>query len=629
MNDFTSSEVGGYPAGGRSLLQRRQIESVRRDITQIIQAKAITAHFQPIVISGVAEILGYEGLTRGPSGSYLHSPTVLFDMAAQTGQLVDLERCALSIIAQRFAELALPGYLFVNLSADTFVANPRCEHILREVMDGTRIPHSRVVAELTENRAIDDAGKMHGAIEELRNNGFLIALDDLGSGFGSLQRWSMMRPDFVKIDRHFIDGVAGDPLKQQFVRSIMDLARSSGCAVIAEGVEEEADFCILRQIGVTYYQGYLFGKPQPAPRKKVAGELEQLLACGEHPRHVFAAPSKTAGELARRAPTVNARLNCSIVVEMLRSDPHLYSLPVLDDDGRPIGLIRSFDALSRAVKLYFMEVFGKRSCVEIMDRSPLVFDASASLHVMANALTELDERYLVDGFLVTVEGRYFGTGRTSDLLKAVSDLQLLSARHANPLTSLPGNVPINDRVDTLLSKQASFVVAYWDLGSFKAFNDTYGYRAGDEVIQFTARVLSRVIDPEVDFLGHVGGDDFVMILQGDVWEHQLHDAVAMFDEGVQDFFTEEHRQAGGYMALNRQEVEVFHPLVTLAAGVVEVSPLQYESHRHLAQQASEAKRMAKKEGRSCYFVERRNNSITQQAETITAREAAPARMTLS
>lgn len=601
--------------------QFQSIHEQRRDITRILNAEAITPLFQPIVGFERAEILGYEGLSRGPSDSWLHSPLVLFETAARCGLLVDMEVCAVRVLVRRFVELALPGQLFLNVSVDTLLATANREDDLRREFARLELPPSRIVVELTETHAVPDHQAMRDAINGLRRLGVVIALDDLGEGFASLRRWSELSPDFVKIDRHFIDGLSRDPIKQQFIKSILDIATSSGCNVIAEGVEEESDLRVLLQLGVPNAQGYLFAKPLSAPRTTLNPALDVLLAGRQESMRqhsLIGMKTTTASQLAKRGHTVRPEFTCERVVKMFRRDPRLYSLPVLDDDERPIGVLRSLDSMSRAADRYFIDLFGKRSCSVLMDRSPLIFDVSASLRTMSDLVANIDERLLVDGFIVTQDGRYFGSGRISDLIKAVSDSQLFSARYANPLTMLPGNVPIDEYIDSLLRQQAEFMVVHWDLGSFKAYNDIYGYRAGDDVILFTARVLAQATDPDRDFLGHVGGDDFVMVLSSQDWEARVERAIVAFDSGVQTYFNEEHLAAGGYLTQNRQGQEVLHPLVSIAAGVVRVLPSEFESHRQVARAAGEAKKMAKCNERSAYFVERRGQRSAAAASLAQA-----------
>ncbi|MCY4755609.1 bifunctional diguanylate cyclase/phosphodiesterase [Pelomonas aquatica] len=583
-------------------------------LDRLIEQRSFDLHFQPLVAIDRAEIFGYEALTRGPADGPLHSPLVLFEAAARLGRLVELEHLILRRAVQRFKALSLPGQLFLNVTADTLLgARAHAGRLAAELAE-LGLPTSRVVIELTETRPIEDLAQLDDALQALRERGFRVALDDLGEGFASLRRWMEMRPDFVKIDRHFIDGIAQEPLKQQFVRSIVEMAATSGCEVVAEGLEQEPDLDVLRRLGLSICQGYLFARPSATPRTSLSAQWSGRLAADAQPRLLqndLALPLAhgaitSAAQLARRSMTVTAETSCRAVVDIFHGDEQLLAIPVLDEQRRPVGVLRSLHVLKRSTERYFMDIFDKRSCVELMDKSPLVFDVATPLRAMSDALANLDERLLIDGFIVTLDGAYFGSGRSSDLLKAVSDLQVHAARYANPLTLLPGNVPIDNHLDRLIEAGETFAAVLWDIDHFKPFNDVYGYRVGDDIIRLAARVLTQAVDPQQDFVGHVGGDDFVMVLCSTDWEARLTRVCEAFDAGVRSFFSAEHLAAGGYVTLNRQNQPSFHPLPTISAGAVLHLPGSFENARALSAALAEPKRVAKgRAGGSRFFVDRR------------------------
>jgi EAL domain-containing protein (putative c-di-GMP-specific phosphodiesterase class I)/GGDEF domain-containing protein len=566
-------------------------------------------HFQPIVQVQRIGILGFEALTRGPADSPLHSPLVLFDLAARHDRLIVLEQVLVRLIVRRFVELGLPGQLFVNVTADTLSrVSERREAIARD-FEATGLSAARVVVELTETRPILDLTALRDSLVALREMGFRVALDDLGEGFAGLRRWSELRPDFVKIDRHFIDGVAGDPLKQQFVRSIAEMAVSSGATVVAEGLEDEGDLRMLARLGISVCQGYLLGRPTAQPRPTLRADLPALLdrnrlqPGGGEPSW---GADLNAGQLARRGQTVSPAVSCREAIRRFQGDAQLYALPVLDAEERPIGVLRSMQVFRRGSERYFDELFGRRSCTHMMDPSPLVFDVSATLRQMSEALTNQDDRLMGDGFVVTQDGRYFGVGRSSDLVKAVSDLQVQTARHANPLTGLPGNIPIEMHLDALLRGERSFTVVHWDLSSFKAYNDEYGFSAGDELIRLTADVIRGGSDALTDFVGHIGGDDFVQVLMAADWEPQVQQVTRAFDLRLDQLVHPEHLAAGGYPGVDRRGQPVFHPLPSLRGGLLVVLPGDFPGARALATAMAGARKQSKKlPGRSGWFVERR------------------------
>jgi CBS-domain-containing membrane protein len=147
-------------------------------------------------------------------------------------------------------------------------------------------------------------------------------------------------------------------------------------------------------------------------------------------------------DLCQPGPVASRHDDCNHVVRLLRDAPELNSLPVVDEAEHVIGVIRALDTLKHAAEPFFMDIYGRRSCEVLMDPKAQVFDADTEITQMATAVAELPERQLGDGFFVTSSGRYLGFGRMTDLLRAITESQVLAARHANPLTLLPGNVQI-------------------------------------------------------------------------------------------------------------------------------------------------------------------------------------------
>jgi EAL domain-containing protein (putative c-di-GMP-specific phosphodiesterase class I) len=180
-------------------------------LDRLIEQRSFDLHFQPLVAIDRAEIYGFEALTRAPADGPLQSPLVLFDAAARLGRLVELEHLIVRRAIQRFKALGLPGQLFLNVTADTLLgARAHAAQLAAELAE-LGLQTSRVVIELTETRPVEDMARLDDALQALRERGFRVALDDLGEGFASLRRWMQMRPDFVKIDRHFINGIAQEP----------------------------------------------------------------------------------------------------------------------------------------------------------------------------------------------------------------------------------------------------------------------------------------------------------------------------------------------------------------------------------------------------------------------------------
>jgi len=586
-----------------------------KTLQDILNQRNLSALFQPIMNISDGTFLGFEGLIRGPSDSPLHSPVNLFAAARQHGLSLEVEMLCRQIVLESFAAQNLPGNLFLNVSPETLTdpsfKNGQTLAYLGEI----GIDPKRVVIEITENQPTFDFEAMRNALFHYRGMGFKIAMDDLGAGFSSLRLWSELHPEYVKIDMHFVQGVNSNPLKQQFLRSIQQIAQSAGTQVIAEGIETDAEFRVIRDIGIACGQGYLIARPAPIPPLNVPTEVGCLLDNTLASKRLYAsARILTVEKILSHTEPVQPETPTENILGRFTADPSLRAIPVVKH-GRPVGLIIRSEFIDCFTKPYHRELRGKKPCKDMMNDAPLLVEKSTPIHELSGFLSESEIKHFTDGFIITEHGRYLGIGTGQDLLREVTRTQIENARYANPLTLLPGNVPIDEHIEHLLHNKEFFVVCYADLDHFKPFNDVYGYRKGDEMIQLTGKQLSNVCDPKYDFIGHIGGDDFILLMRSADWEQRCNRALSAFARTSAVLFELEHRLTGGYSSEDRQGRIIQNPLPTLSLGVILAHPEHFTSHHEIAEAATAAKKMAKKKPGNSLFVERRE---LQQPEMANA-----------
>ncbi|MBM3116167.1 GGDEF domain-containing protein [Jeongeupia naejangsanensis] len=573
---------------------------LRGDLDQIIAQGRLNALFQPIASMRDGEAFGYEGLVRGPSTSFLHSPINLFRVAEECGLLAQLDFACRRTIVAAFVRERLPGKLFLNVCPATLIHPDFRPGATLEILRDVGLSPQRVVIELTETQPTHDYDLLKEALLHYREMGFRIAIDDLGEGFSGLRLWSELKPEYVKIDKYFIQGLTQDAQKRQFVRSIHHIALNTGTRVVAEGIETPEELDVVRRIGISLAQGYLIGRPQPNPPQRLALEFDGV----ERPQ-LGSGRQGSAGDLLVDVPKVSPDEPAKAIYRRFADDATLYALPVVDG-MRPVGLLKRHEVLELFARPFTPELFGNRPCSVLMDRSPLIVEASTSLQELSQLVTAAERRYLADGFIVTSQTHYLGMGTGHDLMRAMTELQVRAARHANPLTLLPGNVPIQERIERWLAERLPFTVAYFDLDHFKPYNDVYGYARGDALIQLCGETLLACADPVRDFVGHIGGDDFVVLFRSDDAQLRCQSALMQFEQALPRHFSAEHMAAGGYSAADRRGMMQRFPLVSLSAGLVDVVARDFASHHEVAAAAASAKSLAKRDPGSTLFVERRS-----------------------
>ncbi|HLY96522.1 MAG TPA: EAL domain-containing protein, partial [Sideroxyarcus sp.] len=546
-----------------SLRLPRTAEPAMTPLREIIERRRLSALFQPIVDLKSGEFLGFEGLIRGPADSPLHSPINLFGAAEQQGLQLELEMLSRQTVLEAFARLGLPGNLFLNVSPQAMTHPSFKNGQTLAFLQQLGIDPGRVIIEITENQPTFDFAAMRDALLHYREMGFKIAIDDLGEGFSSLRLWSELRPEFIKVDMHFVQGVDRDPVKLQFLKSIQHIAESCGTHVIAEGVESEAELRVVKDIGIALGQGYFIARPSPTPPLLASTETSSIINSSNiaiFPKAELNQRSQmTAYKLLTYVEPVHPDTLNDLVFERFSTNPALRIIPVVKS-GKPLGLINRYQFIDLFAKPFQRELHGKKPCSELVQGEPLLVEKHMPIEELSHFLVEADSRHFADGFIITENERYIGVASGQDLLRELTQMQLEAARYANPLTLLPGNVPINQHIERLLHANTPFVACYCDLDHFKPFNDTYSYRKGDEMIQLTGRILSWACDPKLDFIGHIGGDDFILLMQSRDWRTRCEHALRSFEQAAGLMFKEEHLIAGGYSSEGRDGMVTFHPL---------------------------------------------------------------------
>lgn len=188
--------------------------------------------------------------------------------------------------------------------------------------------------------------------------------------------------------------------------------------------------------------------------------------------------------------------------------------------------------------------------------------------------------------------------------------RLLSVnRTVSPLTGLPGNVQIQTELKKRLLRKEIFQVLYLDLDNFKAYNDVYGFLNGDEIIKLTAKIITKNVHAleEADvFVGHIGGDDFVAIIDGNVhYDKICQDIIAEFDKEIVKFFNDTDIERGYIEVCNRKGIIEEFPLTSISIGVVVADKKRFSNTLEIGEVGAQVKHLAKTTMGSSYVIDRR------------------------
>ena len=243
----------------------KRVMRYKEKLQELILKESIRTIFQPIVdFSRKNEVLGYEALTRGPAGTEFENPYILFDAATESDLLFELDRLCRNKALQNAKGLKSGQKLFINCLPSMVLDPDFRGAYLKSLLDELLLTPLNVVFEITEREAIENYELFNKAVQYYKDLGFAIAVDDTGSGFSSLESVVELKPDYIKLDISLVRGLGKKMLKQELIKAILNLSNKMGSKVIAEGIETEEELNVLKEIGVTVGQGYLFARPGPA-----------------------------------------------------------------------------------------------------------------------------------------------------------------------------------------------------------------------------------------------------------------------------------------------------------------------------------------------------------------------------
>jgi EAL domain-containing protein (putative c-di-GMP-specific phosphodiesterase class I) len=218
---------------------------------------SLTMAFQPVVDVSARRIYGYEALVRGQNGE---SAAAMLSMVTDETRYAFDQACRVKAI-QLAARLGLDRRLSINFMPNAVYHPEAC---LRLTLDAARdygFPPELITFEFTENEQIIDRDRIKSIIATYRRYGFQTALDDFGAGYAGLSLLADFQPDIIKIDRYLVADIDSSATRQAILAGVVATARSLGMLAIAEGVERREELETLERLGITHYQGYLFGRP--------------------------------------------------------------------------------------------------------------------------------------------------------------------------------------------------------------------------------------------------------------------------------------------------------------------------------------------------------------------------------
>lgn len=530
--------------------------------------------FQPIVNIHTGYCCGYEALLRNTDEAGFASIGDFFDCCHAQGVLTAVEGVLLAKAVERF--VLVPGSsklrLFLNVD-NRSLGNAAALMPLRASLAEQDVSETAVTFEISERHQFPHGLDPAEVLKTLKRDAFKIAIDDFGIGFSGLQLLYLAEPEYLKIDRFFVTDISHDSKKKLFLTHMVNVAHVLGIEVIAEGVETELEFFSCKDIGCDLVQGFMIQRPtlEAVHLRTHYPHIEEL---SRRERRQKGSDQKIIFEQIERLEPLLGTSDMRTVFARFRDAKNHNFLPVVDNAGEPLGLIRERDLKEFTYSTYGKEIICNKNfgykISHFIARVPI-----ADIHTPAEKILEIfSANANSEGVIIVENMKYAGFLGAHALLKVINEKNLAFARDQNPLSKLPGNGVIHGLVtEALADADNSYSFVYFDFDNFKPFNDKYGFRQGDRAILLFAEILVREARSAGAQIGHVGGDDFFACFKGMNGDEvaALVSAIGLqFKYEVESFYEVKDREAGFIESHDREGNSRRFALLTVSAAVLDL-----------------------------------------------------------
>lgn len=542
------------------------MNQIKEALYNIIENKYIRTVFQPIISLRDGNVLGHEALSRITIECEIKDPDMLFKAAGEYNRVWELEQLCRTKALETAYVFMIPPYskkLFVNVNPDVMHDEQLKKGFTKAFLGKYEIEPRNVIFEITERNIVTDMTAFQATINHYKSQDYQIAIDDTGAGYSGLNLISDIKPNYIKIDMNLIRNIDKDSLKYALVKGLVEFSRISNVFLIAEGIETYQELETIVNLGVQYGQGYFIQRPISKVSEIDTTVLNALKEINIKRNHDYRnnISNLYIRNICTDISTISPNMMVTEVYQALRKNLDHIGYCIVEDNV-PVGIITKEKLTFHLSGHYGFSLYQNKTISKIMDTQYLSVDYKTPVNVVSALAMARPNDKLYDFIVVTQEKKYLGIVTIKDLLKRTTEIEVSEAKHLNPLTGLPGNLAIEQRMKQCIDNRLPFTAFYIDIDNFKAFNDVYGFEKGDLVIKILADTLKHYASDE-QFVGHIGGDDFIVIIDKYVDESFYGEIVRNFERDALKLYNETDVNNGYITVENRRgEIEKF-PLIRL------------------------------------------------------------------
>jgi diguanylate cyclase (GGDEF)-like protein len=577
-------------------------------LNRILEDKLITPVYHPIVSLSDGKIFGYEALSRVLSNKDSNKIVKLeienlFRVADKMNKSWEFETLCRNKTLEHAKDIVNTGKkLFINVNPNIVHDVGFRDGFTKKHLDKCGLDSSNVVFEITERAAITDKSTFLESINHYRKQNYLIAIDDVGSGYYGLDVINSIKPDIIKLDLNLIRNIDKDMTKQVLCKAMIDFGSNAGIKVIAEGIETEEELRTLIKLNIEFGQGFFISHPEKSLvdvkpektdtiKKYYAKKLVDVFNSSIYPM---------IGPLSNKGCCFSQTEKAENVYEMLKNNHSITEFTVVENDIA-VGFMTKLDLNELFGGRYGYSLYSKKNISEIMSNNFLMVDYRMPIDQVSKLAMQRPFEQLYNPIVVEQKGKYEGIVTIKDLLEACTRIEIDMAKHSNPLTGLPGNLLIEKEIVNRIFGSNPYCITYYDLDNFKAYNDAYGFQNGDLMLALVADTLKSQA-AKGEFIGHIGGDDFIVICDYHKGEELCKAIIDEFSRKVVSLYHEEDVKNGYIISKNRHGVTENFPIASLSIAGISNRAKLYNSLDDFSNDIAQVKKKCKRQQGNYYEI---------------------------
>jgi diguanylate cyclase (GGDEF)-like protein len=577
-------------------------------LNRILKEKLITPVYQPIVSLLDGKVFGYEALSRVPNSKDSNKIVKLdienlFRVADKINKSWEFETLCRNKTFEYAKDIVdTEKKLFINVNSNIIHDANFIGEFTKKHLDKCGMDSSNIVFEITERIAITDKNTFLESINHYRTQNYLIAIDDVGSGYSGLDAINNIKPDIIKLDLNLIRDIDKDITKQFLCKAMADFGNNAGIKVIAEGIETEEELRTLIKLDVGFGQGYFLGTPDKPIVEVDPGKVEMIKKYNAKKlvENTKSSIYSMIGPLSKQGCCYSPDEKAENIYETLKLNHSIIDFVVVENNAA-VGFMTKLDLDELFSGRYGYSLYSKKNISEIMNHDFLKVDYKMPIDQASKLAMQRPVEQLYNPIVVVQKGKYEGIVTIRDLLEACTKIEIDMAKHSNPLTGLPGNLLIEKEIINRIFEKNPYCITYYDLDNFKAYNDAYGFQNGDLMLALVADTL-KAQAAKGEFIGHIGGDDFIVICDYHEGEDLCKAIIDEFSQKVLSLYREEDVENGFIISKNRHGVREVFPLASLSIAGISNRAKTYNSLDEFSGDIAQIKKKCKRQEGNYYEI---------------------------